>query len=227
MRIVNEIIALDALPDQSAADLAVLRTDILGGFGKIVWPAGSNKFSINPVKKANGVGPIKDEMMKHLKLNQWVGGVRIGEGSESGPVDAIKTVGNLRACFEWETGNIASSCRALLKIMDGLAFGIIDVGFIVVSSKDLARFLTDRIGQYEEFKWSLRMLPRLFKYGHIEIIVMEFDELDTRVPFIPKQACGNGVAAQKRQKEAEDSQQMNLFQAASIPESAGHHPPAS
>ena len=226
MRIVKEVIALDALPAESAADLAVLRADILGGFKNIVWPDGSNKFSINPVPKANGVGPIKDEMMKRLKRNDWADEVPTSDEAESGPVDAIKTVGSLRACFEWETGNIASSSRSLLKMMDALTFGYIDVGFIVVSSKDLARFLTDRIGQYDELRWSLRMLPHIFKHGRIEIIVMQYDELDTRVPFIPKQACGNGVAAQRRKKAAEDSRQMNFFQMADIPENGRSAPPA-
>jgi hypothetical protein len=49
MQIVKEVIALDALPAQSGPDLAVLRSDILGGFEKIVCPAGSRKFSINSI----------------------------------------------------------------------------------------------------------------------------------------------------------------------------------
>ncbi|MFZ3583127.1 hypothetical protein ACOI1H_13285 [Loktanella sp. DJP18] len=213
MRIAKEIILLDALPADMAVELAVLRSEILGGFKHIVWPPCAETFTINPVIHGNGVTPIKDPMMDHLEYNGWTHQVQLRPEANNGPVDAAKIHGGVRACLEWETGNAASTYRAMMKIMDALTFRKIDAAFIVVSDILLAKYLTDRVGKDEEVKWGGDMLPHLFNHGHVAMIVMEPDGYDKRVPLIAKQNCGNGVVAKRKGKKpaAPSDQQMNLF----------------
>jgi hypothetical protein len=219
VRIAQQHTVLDALPANLAGKLDAVRSEVLSGMKRIVWPEGANSFSINPTPKGNGVTPIKDPLMTHLVGKNWDLEVVLKDARIPGPVDAFRNEDGLRVCLEWETGNVASSYRVLLKMMKALTFGQIDVGFLIVSNKDFARYLTDRVGTEEEIAWTFEMLPHLFKHGHIEVLVMEADALDSRAPLIPKQVVGN--AARKAAKKATQPFQDTLFQAANIPEDLG------
>lgn len=162
------------------------------------WPAGSGIFTIFPESgtkrgEGNGVRPIKDRCLQHLIANGWrpEQAVDLGELTRLGDVDAILNTKRGRIAFEWETGNISSSHRALNKMALGLMRGVLVGAALVVPSRKLYRFLTDRIGNFDE------LLPYLDLWkaipcanGVLEIIVIEQDAESTSVPRIPKGTDG-------------------------------------
>lgn len=229
MQISATHVLLDALPPEKSDGLARLRAEVMAGFSRVVWPVGASQFTIRPVRKGNGVGPIKTELMAHLVAQGWdlertVFTPEFPGQPCPGPVDAYVETHGLRACLEWETGNVASSYRVLLKMMDALAFDEIDVGFLVVSKKGLARYLTDRVGTDSEIAWTFRMMRRLLRRGRIEILVMDADAYDDAAPLIPKQSSGNGAVNARRQGAAKETSQGSLFAHAGIVETV--RPPA-
>ena len=179
------------------------------------WPLGSGKFTIYPEsgKKSgcgNGVKPIKDNAIKALTggkasfkklskdeqenlLNTWVAEYPwpVGDRVKPGPMDAAYLCADGLICFEWETGNISSSHRSLNKICLGLHKEAIKAGILVVPSRELYPFLTDRIGNISELEpyfdlW--RSVP--CKEGVLEIVVIEHDATSLDVPKIPKGTDG-------------------------------------
>jgi len=215
-------VVLDALPDDRSAPLDQLRAEVLEGMGLISWPAGAGSFSINPVRRGNGVGPIKTALIDHLAGRGWDLEAQLFPGDRPGPIDAYKEMDGFRMALEWETGNVASSYRVILKLMKALVEGRIDGGILIVSSKRIARYLTDRIGTHDEIAWALEMLPKLFRHGHIEILVMDADRIDSRVPLIPKLASGMGrIKARLCEAVASHQAQRSLFEAFDVEEDAG------
>jgi hypothetical protein len=67
-----------------------------------------------------------------------------------GKLDAVLYSGRGPVAVEWETGNISSSHRALNKMALGLLNGTIAAGVLIVPSRKLYRYLTDRI---EHDRW--------------------------------------------------------------------------
>jgi hypothetical protein len=94
-------------------------------------------------------------------------------------------------CFEWETGNISSSHRSLNKMCLGLLKGAIKAGMLVVPSRQLYPFLTDRIGNIAELEpyfdlWRSTQCAE----GVLDIVVIEHDATSMNVPRIPKGTDG-------------------------------------
>ncbi|MFZ1154738.1 MAG: hypothetical protein WAN93_07535, partial [Solirubrobacteraceae bacterium] len=110
------------------------------------WPHGSRSFSLNPTpilnKKgkltthANGVVPIKEPMLRHLKKCGWVAEslppAHPGEVLTKRDLDALLFADELYMGFEWETGNISSSHRAMNKLTLALDRERIAGGFLVL-----------------------------------------------------------------------------------------------
>jgi hypothetical protein len=175
------------------------------------WPIGSGKFTIYPESgkesgKGNGVTPIKNFTVRKLtgdkppcrKLgreptNEWVAECPwpMGERIRPGNMDIAYVWPDGLVCLEWETGNISSSHRSLNKMCLGLIRGSLKAGMLVVPSRELYKFLTDRIGNVSELEpyydlW--RTTP--CKEGVLEVIVIEQDATSTSVPRIPKGTDG-------------------------------------
>ena len=174
-------------------EAAILGTD---------WPHGSGKFLIFPESgkkrgEGNGVVPIKIPCIKELARRGWkveslpnLGGSVLGTGD----LDALKKTADGYVAFEWETGNISSSHRALNKSFLTMQELNILGSFLVVPSNSLAQFLTDRIGNIGELRpyfplW--RNLPGI--RGALRIIVVEHDAEDRGVPKIPKGTDGRAL----------------------------------
>jgi hypothetical protein len=169
---------------------AILATD---------WPHGSGKFTIYPESgkktgQGNGVLLIKEPCIKKLKEFGWEteylpmikGGV-LGTGD----LDALYKSETGYIGFEWETGNISSSHRAINKLLLALQKGGIKGGILVVPGEKLRPYLTDRIGNIRELRpyfplWSTIQIEE----GVLRIIVVEQDATSTSVPRIPKGTDG-------------------------------------
>jgi hypothetical protein len=169
------------------------------------WPHGSGLFSLNPDpitgkegkvdRHPNGVQPIKVPMLQHLKSRGWeteaLPELPVGhEGQDvlkTGDLDALLSDRGRYVGFEWETGNISSSHRAINKLLDGMTRGSLQGGILALPMRSMQRYLTDRVGNFEELSpyfefWSRYPIPNgvLRVYGTIH------DTLDSLVPHIPK-----------------------------------------
>lgn len=163
------------------------------------WPHGTGKFTIFPQSgkkrgEGNGVKPIKIPCMEELKSQGWEVEKLPNLGSSvlrPGDLDALKSTANGFIAFEWETGNISSSHRALNKLFLTMQETKTLGSFLVIPSNDLKVYLTDRVGNIGELKpyfplW--KNLPSIA--GALRIIVVEYDETSMDVPKIPKGTDG-------------------------------------
>lgn len=163
------------------------------------WPHGSGKFTIYPESgkkrgEGNGVKPIKIPCMIALGSLGWkteelpdIGSSVLGTGD----LDALKLTSDGYIAFEWETGNISSSHRALNKLFLAMQETNTLGSFLVVPSDALKPYLTDRVGNIGELRpyfplW--RNLPGIS--GGLRIVVVEHDEVSFDVPRIPKGTDG-------------------------------------
>ena len=166
------------------------------------WPHGSGTFTIYPESgkkrgEGNGVVPIKKPCIKRLKQLGWVteklpplerGVIKPGD------LDALYVCSAGSIGFEWETGNISSSHRAINKLLLTMQVGGLIGGFIVVPSDNLKKYLTDRIGNIGELRPYLRLWSSIpIKEGVLRIVVVEHDATSFDVPKIPKGTDGRAL----------------------------------
>ncbi len=177
------------------------RSSLYDAIKRVDWPRGSGTFTIYPEagKKSsmgNGVGPIKIGLMEELNQQGWKREHRvdIAEGFRLGKVDAVLDTSDGPVALEWETGNISSSHRALNKMALGLLKGTLACGILVVPSRKLYHFLTDRIGNWNELEPYLDLWKSVpCENGILEIAVIEHDAESTSVPRIPKATDGRAL----------------------------------
>lgn len=124
--------------------------------------------------------------------------------SDFGGFDFMTTARNgTRVAIEWETGNISSSHRSMNKLAIALGNGVIDVGVLILPSRQLYEHLTDRIGNIGELSGYLAMWEAMknnVERGLLAITVVEYDQL-TRDSLFPYLGMGNdGRASEGRSK---------------------------
>jgi hypothetical protein len=162
---------------------------------QVDWPPGTGTFSIYAESgkqrgQGNGVKPIKDNFIKDLKDQGWLTELAVISGL--GKVDAVlKSQGEI-AVAEWETGNVSSSHRSLNKMAFAIQQQLIIAGFLIVPCRNLAKYLTDRIGNYEELEPYFNFwLNSIASYpGVLLILGIEQDVISFDVPKIPKGTDG-------------------------------------
>ncbi len=166
------------------------------------WPHGSGKFTIYPESgkkrgKGNGVVPIKKPCLQRLNQLNWVTEklppLPVGV-INPGDLDAIYRCEEGFIGFEWETGNISSSHRAINKLLLTMQLGGLIGGFLVVPSDNLKVYLTDRIGNIGELRPYLPLWRSIrIKEGALRIVVVEHDATSLEVPRIPKGTDGRAL----------------------------------
>ncbi|ABC29291.1 BamHI-like type II restriction endonuclease [Hahella chejuensis KCTC 2396] len=159
----------------------------------VVWPLKNDNFAINPTRKGNGVKPIKNECMEHLKLNGWHLEKRltIKADMKPGPLDAVKMIGGKAFALEWETENISSSHRAINKMVLGMLERVIIGGILILPSRAMYNYLTDRVGNFQELKPYFSAWKSFnIKDGFLSVIEIEHDTIDASSPLIPKGTDG-------------------------------------
>lgn len=178
-----------------------IRNQALSAVKSVDWPPGSGLFSIYPESgkksgQGNGVKPIKNLAITNLIENGWI--VEhpwpVGERVKPGKMDAAFIAESGIVAFEWETGNISSSHRSMNKMALGLLTEATIAGLLVVPSRKLYPFLTDRIGNYDELEPYIPLWrATTCKKGILEIIVIEHDAESLHVPRIPKGTDGRAL----------------------------------
>ncbi|MDP9317407.1 MAG: restriction endonuclease [Chloroflexota bacterium] len=197
MKIVHEEILINQGGILETHEWQIIRAEIHQAIASVVWPTGSSQFTINPSLHGNGVKPIKEGCMLVLRDKfgwQLEAPVFIREANRPGAVDALRDspLGNF--IFEWETGNISSSHRALNKIALGIIRNLLLGGVLVLPTRKLYPYLTDRIGNYEELLpyfpvWKALPIER----GLMLVIAIEHDATDSQVARISKGTDGRAL----------------------------------
>jgi Restriction endonuclease BamHI len=193
MRILRTDFLLERGPFSSSKELGELKNEVLLAIESVEWYE-AGRFVINPTRKGNGVNPIKKNFVSTLESNGWRSEVSMSlvNGIGPGPIDAIKEVGDKFFAIEWETGNISSSHRALNKIAIGILQDKLIGGILVLPMRNLSKYLTDRIGNYEELEPYFPLYRDLnIQNGVIGIIAVDYDGVDPVAPLIPKGKDGN------------------------------------
>lgn len=171
-----------------------LMNDIYNAIQTVTWPPESNIFSLNPTNKGNGVKPIKNNCMTHLESRGWQLEHRMSLGSriKPGPIDAVKTLSTGKHfAVEWETGNISSSHRAINKLAIGLIDNVLAGGILILPSRAMYKYLTDRIGNFPEIEPYFPMWKnQCLENGYLAVIEIEHDTISEDAPLIPKGSDG-------------------------------------
>jgi hypothetical protein len=176
------------------------------------WPWGSGSFSLNPEPgedkqgrtdhHPNGVLPIKVPMIAHLESCGWeteaLPELPVGfEGRDvlkTGDLDALLLDGDRYVGFEWETGNVSSTHRAINKLLDGISRGTLSGGILALSMRATQRYLTDRVGNFEEIAPYFEFWSRYpVADGALRVYGVDYDQLDPSVPHIPKGRDGRAL----------------------------------
>jgi hypothetical protein len=160
---------------------------------RVVWPPGNTSFVIYPAKHANGVKPIKSLFLQSLADHGWdlETKVHLGVTRRPGPIDATMCCSEGLFAVEWETGNISSSHRALNKMTIGILHRYLIGGILVVPTRELYEYLTDRVGNYRELAPYFDVWRSVVcDTGHLSVIAVEHDAESVDVVPIPKGTDG-------------------------------------
>ncbi len=192
MKIVRLELALSAGAFPSSPEWKKVEREIRQSIAAVDWPPGSGSFTLHDQsgkkrREGSGVKPIKLKCMENLR--------RLGWDLELEKIDATKEVGNgVRFAVEWETGNISSSHRAMNKMAHGLLKETLVGGILILPTKAMAKYLTDRVGNFEELVGYFPVWGALpIKNGVLGVIAIEHDGVSKDVARIPKGTDGRAV----------------------------------
>lgn len=201
MRIIRMERLLDKGPFSASEAWAQIETQIITCMSALEWPQGSGKFLLHdqPGKRrgqGSGAKPIKDGFMLCLKRHNWLvqHKLSIATAKKPGPIDAAYRVGDQHFALEWETGNISSSHRSINKMVIGMMKGLLVGGALIVPTRAMYKYLTDRVGNYEELEpyfdvWRAVDLENAL----LVVIAIEHDGVSKDVPRIPKGTNGRAL----------------------------------
>ena len=190
MKITNREVLINS---GGVQNLPSILDEVETAIAKVTWPLTSGSFAINPTRKGNGVKPIKNACMTHLQSRGWSleKRLQIKSAMSPGPIDAVKTIGARAFALEWETGNISSSHRAVNKMMLGMLERVLVGGILILPSRNMYNYLTDRVGNFQELRPYFSIWKQFnLKEGYLAIIEIEHDSEDTNAPLIPKGSDG-------------------------------------
>jgi hypothetical protein len=201
MKIVISERLIDAGSFSGTNDWKIIEEQIIKAIKAIEWPPGSGSFTLfdQSGKKrgqGSGVKPIKDTCMNHLKSLGWSleTPLPIAVLKKPGKMDATYPVGKRLFCVEWETGNISSSHRALNKMALGILKGVLIGGALILPTRVMYKYLTDRVGNFPELEPYFPLWKALkVDEGLLIVIAIEHDAVSQSVPRIPKGTNGRAV----------------------------------
>jgi hypothetical protein len=202
VKIVQEVKLISCGKFAKSKEWETARRKLHRAIKKVDWPTGTGKFTIYPEsgKKrgmGNGVVPIKSGLMLDLKDQGYrLEAVAILDSNRRfGKFDAVFDTDYGPVVVEWETGNISSSHRSLNKMALFLLEGKIAAGTLIVPTRALYNYLTDRVGNMQELGPYLKLWQSLpCKSGVLEIVAIEHDATSNDVPRISKMTAGRALA---------------------------------
>jgi hypothetical protein len=201
MKIVQIETLIDAGHFSRSDEYKIIEGHIVQAIKSVEWPPGSGSFTLYDESgkergKGSGVKPIKEACMHKLKSLGWQLETRLDIATvvRPGPMDATFPVRDRLFCVEWETGNISSSHRAINKMALGILKKILIGGALIVPTRKMYNYLTDRIGNFRE----IRPYFPLWKALHVDegllvVIAIEHDAVSKDVRRIKKGTDGRAL----------------------------------
>lgn len=176
--------------------------EIARAVAAVHWPSDASTFTIRPVRKGNGVRPIRDAFTMALTTSGWTPEMAFARGADPaervpGEFDAHRHLSDFGCrpfVVEWETGNISSSHRALNKMALAILRGHLSGGILVLPTRAFYRYLTDRVGNVDEIAPYFDMWDALpIAEGYLGVIAVEYDATSDDVPLIRKGTDGRAL----------------------------------
>lgn len=159
MKIVQIETLIDAGHFSRSDEWKMIEGHIVQAIKSVEWPPGSGSFTLYDESgkergKGSGVKPIKEACMNKLRSFGWQLETRLDIATvvRPGPMDATFPVRDRLFCVEWETGNISSSHRAINKMTLGILKKILIGGALIVPTREMYNYLTDRVGNLRELQ---------------------------------------------------------------------------
>jgi hypothetical protein len=201
MKIVRIEMLIDAGGFSASPEWTTVKDHITNSVRAVDWPRGSGSFTLydEPGKKrkqGSGVKPIKEIFIENLKRYGWSveTTVRIAAFKRPGPIDATYPLKGKLFAVEWETGNISSSHRAMNKMALGLLQGVLIGGILILPTREMYRYLTDRVGNLQELEPYFPLWKSLkCEEGLLGVIAIEHDAVSKTVPRIAKGTEGRAI----------------------------------
>lgn len=201
MKIVREVKLIDTGRFSASDRWRGIREHVIQAIQSVDWPPGSGSFTLYDQRgkargEGSGVKPIKDACMRRLESLGWSleTSVDIATVTRPGPLDATCSVGDRLFAIEWETGNISSSHRAVNKMALGILKKVLIGGALILPTRSMYNYLTDRVGNIEELEpyfplWGALQVDE----GLLIVIAVEHDAVSKDVPRIPKGTNGRAL----------------------------------
>lgn len=175
-----------------------IEKDIISAIECIKNPPQADGFYLRNKKKGNGVTPIKNAFIQKLDDSGWKNERICDSIIKSKKIDSTKLLKSGKYFgVEWETGNISSSHRALNRITLGIRDNLLEGGALVLPSREMYGYLTDRVGNFQEIE-NYFPIWKDFSYAFhargqsavIKVFEIEHDGLRDDIPSIHKGTDG-------------------------------------
>ena len=202
MKLIHIEKLIDAGQFSSSPVWKTIERELRAAIDAVRWPPGSKKFVLydEPGKArraGNGVKPIKEQFVKTLRDEFGWGletRVDIATVAVPGAFDATRQARDKLFAVEWETGNISSSHRAINKMALGILQGRLIGGALVLPTRQMYYYLTDRVGNYRELEPYFPLWKAVpCEEGLLSVIAVEHDAVSKKVPRIPKGTAGRAL----------------------------------
>lgn len=193
MKIIDWRTLLDVGGYSSTPEYATVEKHLEKAIEAVVFPPGSDAFTLNPTRKGNGVKPIKEGFTAYLEMEGWELETK---GRQFDALFRFQGDNPLPFGVEWETGNVSSSHRAINRIALAIMEGAVSGGILVLPSAAMYPYLTDRIGNDKELRRYYKLWEE-FEFDnpchYMGVVVIEHDDLSTDVPLIRKGTDGRAL----------------------------------
>lgn len=234
MKWLRTMIIFDPGDVTSSSDWQKIHESYVKSIQSIDFPEGSQTLTLRRKTKRsdgqwnrNGVSYLKRRFFEHMvQIEGWHAEVNFDLGkrtapelklypslelyqepiaSEFGSFDFVTTAPNgASVVIEWETGNISSSHRSMNKLAIALSTGKVQIGVLILPSREHYEHLTDRIGNIAELSGYLSMWQGLGTHverGLLAITVVEHDSLTDDPQHLYLPVGNDGRAKEGRAKK--------------------------
>lgn len=188
---------------------ARVEEELAAAVDAIRWPEGASDFTILGEKHANGVVPIKKRFVESLLDRGWRGQEKFPRSADGSKVEVYPGAFDVwrdledglgAVVAEWETGNVSSSHRSINRMVRAIMENHAVAGYLIVPSRSLYEFLTDRIGNFQELRPYFQVWAGLpISHGYLAVMEVEHNSINSAAAPIPKGKDGN---AKKGEVEA-------------------------
>lgn len=196
MKIVKIVTLIDNNVFSTTETYKRIIQDITQAIKAIKHPENSKGFFLFDKKKGNGVKPIKVAFINKLNQLGWEDEKIVSNKSiKNRRIDSSLLLNDGRFFgVEWETGNISSSHRAINRLKLGMLQGVLAGGILVLPSRKMYEYLTDRIGNFQELEPYFPVIADTSKTkGYLGIIEIEHDGVGKDIPPIKKGTDGRAL----------------------------------